>query len=52
MQKQELQLKIRVTGKFACNKSLLNRKQTWWNILKSETVRTNPNGLQPIKIDY
>jgi len=33
-------------------RSLLNRKQTCWNILKSETVRTNPKGLQPIKIDY
>jgi len=41
-----------VTGKFACNNSLLNRKQTCWNILKSETVKTNPRGLQPIKIDY
>ena len=30
-----------VTGKFACNNLLLNRKQTCWNILKPETVRTN-----------
>jgi len=30
-----------VTGKFACNNSLLNRKQTCWNILKPETARTN-----------
>jgi len=29
-----------VTGKFACKNSSLYRKQTCWNDLKSEAVRT------------
>jgi len=41
-----------VTGKFACNNSLLYRKQTCWNILKPETARTNSKRLQPIKTGY
>jgi len=41
-----------VTGKFACNNSLLYRKQTFWKACNPETARTNSKGLQPFKSHY
>jgi len=49
---QKLYHQTYVTGKFACNNLLLNRKQTCWNILKPETTWTNSKRLLPIKTDH
>jgi len=41
---------ISVTGKFACNNSTLYRKQTCWNHLKAEAVRTKIKGYSQSKL--